>query len=141
MRTEIVLDQGDLRCTGIHFLHNVSHFSCPILGRMLRPDMHFAAAAKWLNDHIQVSRPFTAIFIINMFDPLTVSKGLATFPDQLLRGFVQANYRPLRVIGPLIDVQHFLHCTYKFCACFRNQPAFDPPRLEFVFLSNCRTLS
>src|SRR4029077_19433869 len=62
--------------------------------------------------------------------------------DQLLAGLVQADQRPLLVVGPVVDLQHVLHRTDKLgVGLGRDAPLLLQPRLEFVFFSTRRTVS
>src|SRR5512147_1313320 len=46
------------------------------------------------------------------------------------------------IVRPLVDVQYVLHRTDELGISFRgNTPLHFQPRLEFVFLSTCRTVS
>src|SRR5262249_31729683 len=62
--------------------------------------------------------------------------------DQLLAGLVQADQRPLLVVGPVVGLQHVFHRTDELgVGLRRDAPLLPQPRLEFVFLSTCRTVS
>src|ERR1700757_1606685 len=60
----------------------------------------------------------------------------ARLDDHLLRGFVEAHERPLRIVRPLIDLQHVFHVGDKGRAGVRrNHPFLLAMRFENVFFS------
>src|SRR5262252_1624578 len=60
----------------------------------------------------------------------------ARLDDQLLRGFVEAHERTLRIVRPLIDLQHLFHVGDKGRAGVRrNHPFLLAMRFENVFFS------
>src|SRR3954454_5206602 len=76
---------------------------------------------------------------------LVVVPGRASWPsrdrhaglaDQLLRGLVEANHPVLRIMRPLIDLEHVFHAGYEGGISFgRDDPLLLKMRLERVFLS------
>src|SRR5215216_7785288 len=61
---------------------------------------------------------------------------------QLDAGLIQADLRPKRIVGPHVDVQHVLQVVNELAARpFWQAILLFQPRLEFVFLSVCRTVS
>src|SRR5258707_1338376 len=60
----------------------------------------------------------------------------ARLDDQLLRGFVEAHERTLRIVRPLIDLQHVFHVGHKGRAGVRrDHPLLLAMRFENVFFS------
>ncbi len=54
--------------------------------------------------------------------------------DELLTGLVQANHRPIRVEGTMVNLQHVFHRTDKLRVRFRRDaPLLLQPRLHLVF--------
>jgi hypothetical protein len=63
-------------------------------------------------------------------------------PNQLLRGFVEAYERTLRIVRPLIDLQHVFHVGDKGRAGVRrDHPLLLAMRFENVFLASARSCS
>src|SRR5436190_23362266 len=62
--------------------------------------------------------------------------GRACLDDQLLRGLVETHERTLRIVWPLIDLQHVFHAGDKGRAGVgRNHPLLLAARFENVFFS------
>jgi hypothetical protein len=62
------------------------------------------------------------------------AKRLADLGEQLARALVEADYRALRVVGLLVEVQNLLHPPGEPGALFgRDHPALHQVRAEFVF--------
>jgi hypothetical protein len=56
--------------------------------------------------------------------------------DQLLRGLVEADDRPLRIVRPGVDLQHILHRGYESAARLGwNNPVLAAVGFKRVFLS------
>src|SRR5262249_8963131 len=62
--------------------------------------------------------------------------------DQLLARLVQAHLRPLRVVRPVVHLQHVLHRADELgVGLRRDAPLLPQPRLDLVFWSVLRTVS
>src|SRR5579883_1052704 len=67
-------------------------------------------------------------------DPGGGRHGHARVRQQLLARFVQAHLRALRVVRPVIDVEHVLHRVHEGCVLLgRNAEAPHPPGLDLIF--------
>lgn len=67
---------------------------------------------------------------------------LPGFAQQLVRFFIHAHYRYIRIIWHFIDVQNILHAGYKFRVfLWRDTPVVISVGLEFIFLSTLRIVS
>jgi hypothetical protein len=61
------------------------------------------------------------------------AKGLADLGKQLAGALVEADYRALRIVGLLVEVQNLLHPPDKPGALFgRDHPTLDDVGAEFV---------
>ena len=87
--------------------------------------------------HEQIGRAVAGVLVVDPRRPPGRRRlRRARLGDQLLRGLVEADDRPLRVVRPGVDFQHVLHRSYESAARLgRNDPVLAAVRLERVFLS------
>src|SRR5581483_6889613 len=96
-----------------------------------------------LTGHEQVRRPVPLVLVIHPCR-LTRSRrdGVAGLINQLRRGLVHAHDGPVRVVWPLVDVQHLLHPADELgVLARRDDPLLDLPRLQVVFFIARPTVS
>src|SRR3974377_1226762 len=92
-------------------------------------DFHMPPPFQRREHHEQISDAIAFVFAIV---PRLASRR-ARFDDQLLRGFVEAHERKLRIMRPLIDLQHVFHVGDKGRAGVRR----DHPLLPAMRFGTC----
>src|SRR5580692_7916353 len=88
-------------------------------------------------DHEQVGRPVTLILVVAACGlPWLGCDRHARFADQLLRGLIEANHGILRVVWPLVNLQHILHPGHERRVGIRwDHPLLLQVRFKKVFFS------
>src|SRR6266511_2429107 len=115
----------------------------PIDARAVVGNLDPAPPGQRLEEHEQVADALALVLEVIALD-LTGARWQrpACLTDQLLRGLIHADQRPLRVVGPRVDVQHILQVVDKLgIRRGRNAPLLLPPGLQFVFFKVRRTVS
>ena len=107
-----------------------------------RPHPHVSPALKWREEHKQVLRAVTLVFVVDSFGLAGLHRHLLSGrPRDLHRLLIEADQRTLRIGLLPIKVQNVLHAGHKIGVLPRGQlPVFFQMRLEFVFLSARRTV-
>jgi resolvase-like protein len=126
VRVEIVLHYHNLVRLGMHFVDQVADGVGIILGRTSFRYQHGTATGQRFKQHKEIARTVAFVFVIDLLR--LTRAGCYRLPnvlDQLLGSFVKADHRPLGIIGPLVDIQSFLHLADECgIGCWRNYPLF-----------------
>jgi hypothetical protein len=81
--------------------------------------------------HEQVRRPVAEVLLIDPLRPAGTRRDRSVgAADELLARLVQADYRAIRVVGPLVDLQHVLHTADELRVLHRQ----DAPLLPELWL-------
>ena len=144
------------RCVGIQVVQNNTDHLCirevginqvfHALGEVQRcPPVghsHVTPAALRLGEHEQVTGPFSPILIVMALGLSGANgDGQPNFADHLVRAFVEAHTRALRIVGLRIEIKHILHVPDEVWADRWDAPLFPQPGLQCVFFSVRRTVS
>ena len=86
----------------------------------------------------QVGGPAALVFVIG---PLRLSRfhrnRRSRLGNELLRGLVEADERPIRIVGPRINIEHVFHRRYESAARpRRDDPLLFAVRLKRVLFEN-----
>lgn len=132
----------------VHHQHNFLSFRIMHINQLanhmgkidLRPPpsyLDMSPAVQRLEQHEQVGRSITLIFIIDALRPPRLhGNRCANFLHQLFALLVQAYHGALGVIRPLVHFQHVFHRGYEISVLLRrNHPLLFQPRLEVVFFT------
>src|SRR5208283_1352835 len=100
-------------------------------------DLDMPPALQRRERHEQIGRAVAFIFIIITFGLPWLGRDRHTrLGDELLRGLVHANHRTVRIVWPVIDLQHVFHGGYERGAGVRRNDELLPQvRFEKVFFS------
>ena len=136
MGIQIIHDQTDLLGVWIHLIHKrlpiVRKINfCPVI-RYCR----IALPTPWFKSEKDVCRtiPFIFCVILTRF-PRLGREGIADFPNELSRHFIDTYLWTLWIIGLFIDISDFFHLTDKGGVVLRrNTPFFCLPGFKFIFL-------
>ena len=91
-----------------------------------------------LNETKNADSAITNIFGVN-FPYVSRPHGqrIAAFIKKLIRLFIHAPHRMLRIIRKLVDIKNIFHCRYKFGILFRRYaPVIIKVRFEFILLED-----
>src|SRR5208283_42028 len=96
-----------------------------------------APAFQRCEHHEQVGRPVALVLIIIAFGvPWLGWDWHPRLSDELLRGFVQADHGAIRIMRPVINLQHVFHARYeRSVGIRRDDPLLFQVRFKDVFLS------
>ena len=128
---------------GIHRQQQEANELGPIQACASVGDTHRALPRQRLDrhEHVHCATPLVRAVVLGHLTRLGRQR-LTHLGDQLLAAFIQAHQRLLRIVGPMVDVQHVFHGSHELGRwLFRQAPTFLQPRLKFVFLSVRRTVS
>ena len=137
VRGEVVLDQHNLHRVGEVCIRQLFEHMGVVGGGVAVGHFDAAPAFEWRDHHEQTGHTVAMVFVIvTRLAPRRGWHGSSRFRNQRLRRFVHANHGTLRVMRPLIDLQHVFHIGDEGRVGLRR----DPPwllemRLENVFLS------
>src|SRR5258708_8793258 len=134
---EIVLHQHDLRRVGKMHVRQIPERMGIIDGGVAVGHFHMPPPFQRGEHHEQIGDAIAFVFVIvtRLASRLRGDRR-ARLDDQLLRGFVEAHERTLRIVRPLIDLQHVFHVGHKGRAGVRrDHPLLLAMRFENVFFS------
>src|SRR5271169_172905 len=134
---EIVLHQQDLRRVGKMHVRQIPEHMGIIDGGVVVGHFHMPPPFQRREHHEQIGDAIAFVFVIvtRLASRLRRDRR-ARLDDQLLRGFVEAHERTLRIVRPLIDLQHVFHIGDKGRAGVRrDHPLLLAMRFENVFFS------
>ena len=137
MGVEIVLHQHDLRRVGKMHVRQIPEHMGIIDGGAAVGHFHKPPPFQRREHHEQIGDAIAFVFVIvTRLAPRLRGDRRACLDDQLLRGFVEAHERTLRIVRPLIDLQHFFHVGDKGRAGVRrDHPLLLAMGFENVFFS------
>ncbi len=143
MSAQVVHHQRDLLRLRVVDVDEISDGVSPVSHRAPFAHSDVGATREGLQHHEDVGDPVADVFmVIPCRTPRRHRQGPLRFADQLLACLVQTNQRVLRVVRPLIDIQHVLHRADELGTGFARQaPHLPPPRLQLVFFNVLRTVS
>src|SRR3990172_4070214 len=105
-------------------------------------DFDMSPSSERLEQHEQITRPFSVIFVIKAsFVARLSGQWVSNIAHQLHRALIKAYHRSGWVIGFGIQVQHIFHPPHEFAAHGRYTPGLLLPGFEFVFFKVVRTVS
>ena len=137
MRREIVLHQHDLRRAGkVHVGQFLEHLGV-IDGGVAVGDLDATPALQRREHHEQVGHAVAFVFVIvTRLASGRGGNGRARLGNHLLRGLVETHHGALRIMRPLIDLQHVFHVGDEGrIGLRRDHPLLFEMRFENVFLS------
>ena len=141
MDVEIILHQHDFRRIWKMRIGQIPEHVGIIDSGVAVGDLDMPPAFQRREHHEQIGNAIAFVFVI-------VTRWLSKFggdrrarvDDQLLRGFVEAHERALRIVRSLIDFQDVFHGGDKRrVGVGRNHPLLLAMRLENVFLASARS--
>src|ERR1700741_3297765 len=134
---EIVLHQHDLRHIRKMHVRQIPERMGIIDGGVAVSHFHMPPAFQRREHHEQIGDAIAFVFlIVTRLGSWLRGDGRARLDDQLLRGLVETHERPLRIVRPLINLQHVFHIGDKGRAGVRrNHPLLFEVRFENVFFS------
>lgn len=137
MGVEIVLHKDDLLRRGEMLVGDFLQHVGVVDGGALFGDLDMPPAFKWGEDHEQVGRSVALVFVVVAGRTAwRDGHGGARLDDQLLRGLVEADNRPFRVVWTGVDLQHILHRSDELGVGLRwDHPLPVQVRLKDVFFS------
>src|SRR3972149_3078498 len=142
MGVEITQHHPDQLGLRVNLITQPLHLSGEILHGATVGHRHMPPTASGFKLHKQIARAVALVLIVVAFHlpRRGRQRGLRLGP-QLLRAFIEADYRALRIIRFGVQIQHIFHGRDKLGAYFGNAPFLLLPRFEFVFFSNWRIAS
>lgn len=143
MGIQIVTDQDHLLRRGVARTQEVRHF----LGLVhLGPSFAYRdvpPARQWFAEHKNAGGARPLVLIV--YAPRMLGRpgdGEARFLQSLDRLLIHAEHGKAGIVGPGVDVEHFLHAGGEFgIGIGRNHPIGDLPRREVIFFSVLRGVS
>ena len=114
MGVEVVLHEYDLRDVGAVLVRQVFEDLCIIGGGVAICHLDMAATLQRREHHEQVGRPVALVLIIIAFGvPWLGWDWHPRLSDELLLGLVQADHGAIRIMRPVINLQHVFHARYE----------------------------
>src|SRR6266571_4650869 len=142
MRVEIVHHQANHSCIRIDLIDQPTDGLSKIQPGALLGHCHRAPSRQRFDEHKQVRRPQSLVFIVRALRMSWLDgQRLTDLPMHHQRLFVKTDLRHGGIIGLSIQIQHVLHRRHKVGIEVGNAPLLMLPGLQSVFLSNWRTVS
>ena len=114
MGVEIVLQEHDLRDVGEVLVRQIFENLRIIDGGVAICHFDMAPAFERREHHEQIRRPIAFVLVIMAFGvPWLGRDWHPRLSDELLRGLVQADHGAIRIMRPVIDLQHVFHARYE----------------------------
>src|SRR6266571_9463424 len=142
MRVEIVHHQANHSCIRIDLIDQPTDGLSKIQPGALLGHCHRAPSRQRFDEHKQVRRPQSLVFIVRALRMSWLDgQRLTDLPMHHQRLFVKTDLRSGWIIRLSVQIQHVLHGGHKVRIDVGNAPLFMLPGLQRVFFSNWRTVS
>ena len=142
MRVQIVQHHSDHRYVWVGLVHQPAHLKGEVLHGTLPGDSHVAPASPGLAGEEQVAG--SAPHVLVVLSPGASRgrwQGRTGIGQQLGGTLVEADHRPLGIVGLGVQVQDILHVGHEVGTHLGDAPLLLLPRLERVFFKCSRTVS
>jgi hypothetical protein len=135
MDVEVVHHQAYLLGLRVEILGQVAYELGELASTPTLTHLHASPTPKRFEGHEEVGHASPLVLVVAALGTArSEAKRLADLGKQLAGALVEADYRALRVVGLLVEVQNLLHPPDEPGALFgRDHPALDEVRAEFVF--------
>src|SRR4051794_21316995 len=143
VRVQVVHHQDHLLRLLVHLLHQPADHLGEVHGGPPIGDTDGTPAQERFGDHEEVGRAVAGVLVVVPLGLARLGRDrLDHLADELLARLVEADQRPLLVVGPVVDVEHILHVADELgVGLRRDAPLFLEVRLQLVFFRASRTVS